>query len=142
MLYICRGERVTLSEDQVLTLDSRDISARLDELRNMKDGWLDGDGCAPGHAALDWLASSFERHFPGDLPLPYMFPTPEGGVEAEWSIGRHSVIFEIDLDSRQGDWLRFDKQSNEEDAHLLDLDDSVKWEWLVSEIRRLVKLAE
>ena len=63
-------------------------------------------------------------------------------MEAEWSIGSHSVIFEIDLDSRQGDWLRFDKQSDEEDAHLLDLDDSGKWEWLVSEIYRLVKLTE
>ncbi len=133
---------MTLSEHQVLALDSRDISARLDELRNMQDGWLDGDGSAPGHVGLDWLASSFERHFPSDLPLPYIFPTPEGGVEAEWSIGRHSVIFEIDLDSRQGDWLRFDKQSDEEDARVLDLDDGGKWEWLAFEIRRLTELDE
>ena len=133
---------MTLSEQKVLTLDSRDISARLEELRDMKDGWLDGDGNAPSRVGIDWLASSIERHFPADLPSPYIFPTPEGGVEAEWSIGRYSVIFEVDLDSRQGDWLRFDKQSDDEDARLLDLDDSDKWEWVVSEIRRLVELAE
>ena len=125
---------MTLSQQEVLTLDSRKISARLDELRDMQDGWLNGAGVAPSHAGLDWLNSSFERHFPMDLPLPYIFPTPEGGIEAEWSIGRYSVMFEIDLDSRQGDWLRFDKQSDEEDAFLLDLDDSGKWEWMVSEI--------
>ena len=125
---------MTLSQQEVLTLDSRKISARLDELRDMQDGWLDGAGVAPSHTGLDWLNSSFERHFPMDLPLPYIFPTPEGGIEAEWSIGRYSVMFEIDLDSRQGDWLRFDKQSDEEDARPLDLDDSGKWEWMVSEI--------
>ena len=133
---------MTLSEQEVLTLDSRDISTRLEELRDMEDGWLNGDGVAPSHAGLDWLDSSFERHFPMGLPLPHIFPTPEGGVEAEWSIGRHSVIFEVDLDSRQGDWLRFDKQSDDEDARLLDLDDAGEWKWLVSEIHRLVELAE
>ena len=133
---------MTLSERRVVALGSLSVPDRLDELRDMKEGWLDGDGAAPSHAGLDWLASSFERYFPRDLPLPHIFPTPEGGVEAEWSIGRHSVIFEIDLDSRQGDWLRFDKLSDEEDSHLLDLDDSDKWEWLVSEIRRLDELAE
>ena len=127
---------MTISEHETITLVPLDISARLEELRKMKDGWLDGDGDAPSNGGLDWLASSFERHFPADLPSPYIFPTPEGGVEAEWSIGRHSVIFEVDLDSRQGDWLRFDKQSDEEDARLLDLDDAGEWKWLVSEIRR------
>ena len=126
---------MTLSERRVVALGSLSVPDRLDELRDMKEGWLDGDGAAPGHAGLDWLASNFERYFPGDLPLPYIFPTPEGGVEAEWSIGKHSVTFEIDLESRQGDWLRFDERSDEEDSHLLDLDDSDKWEWLVSEIR-------
>ena len=133
---------MTLSEHRVVALNSLSVPDRLDELRNMEDGWLDGGGAAPCHAGLDWLASSFERHFPRDLPLPYIFPTPEGGVETEWSIGRHSVILEVDLDSRQGDWLRFDKQSDEEDAHLLDLADSSRWEWLTSEIRRLVELSE
>ena len=133
---------MTLSQQEVLTLDSQKISERLDELRNMQDGWLDGDGVAPSHAGLDWLNSSFERYLPMNLPLPYMFPTPEGGIEAEWSIGRYSVMFEIDLDSRQGDWLRFDKQSDEEDARLLDLDDDDRWAWVVSEIRRLAELAE
>ncbi len=140
-IYLSRW-KMTLFQQEILTLDSRKISERLDEFRNMQDGWLDGDGIAPSHAGLDWLNSSFERHFPMDLPLPYIFPTPEDGIEAEWSMGRYSVIFEIDLDSRQGDWLRFDKQSDQEDARLLDLDDEGKWEWVVSEIRRLVELAE
>ena len=133
---------MTLSEHRIVALDPLSIPDRLGELRNMKDGWLDGDGTAPRHAGLDWLASSFERYFPIDLPLPYIFPTPEGGVEAEWSIGRHSVIFEIDLESRQGDWLHFDKQSDEEDAQSLNLDDNSRWAWLTSEIRRLVELSE
>ena len=134
--------KMTLSQQEVLALDSRKISARLDELWNMQDGWLNSDGVAPSQDGLDWLNSSFECHFPMGLPLPYIFPTPEGGIEAEWSIGRYSVMFEIDMDSKQGDWLRFDKQSDEEDARLLDMGGSGKWEWVVSEIRHLVELAE
>ena len=133
---------MALSENRTLTLDSRDITARLDEFRSIEDGWLNGEGFSPSQVGLDWLSENFELHFPQELPQPYIFPTPEGGIEAEWSIGEYSVIFEVNLDSRQGEWLRFDKQTDEEDAHLLDLDDSDKWEWLGSEIRRLVELSE
>ena len=68
-----------------------DVTARLDEFREIQDGWADGMqsaenwgngyGKAPDHAGLDWLAGSFERHFPDDLPLPYTCPPPEGGVQ-------------------------------------------------------------
>ncbi len=130
------------SIEKVDLLDPLDIPARLDEFRNINNGWINGGGFSPNHNELDWLSARFERYFPDDLPLPYIFPTPEGNIEVEWSIGRCSIIFEIDLDSRQGDWLRFDKQSDEEDARFLDLDDDGKWKWVVSEIRRLVELAE
>lgn len=60
-------------------LDPLDVRARLDDLRALSDGWLDGTGVAPPHAGLDWLASAFDRHFPDDLPLPHLYPTPEGG---------------------------------------------------------------
>ena len=46
-----------------------DIPARLDEFRRMKGGWLEGEGVAPSLDGLDWLALTFERHFPDDLPF-------------------------------------------------------------------------
>ena len=131
------------SIDQITLLDPLDVPARLDELRIMENGWLDGAGNAPSHQGLDWLSASFERYFPDDLPLPYIYPTPEGGVEAEWSLGAHSVIFEININTRQGDWLRFVKESDDdEDSRALNLDESTEWHWLTGEIRRFSEVAE
>ncbi len=102
----------------------------------MEDGWLEGEGVVPSMDCLDWLAATFDRHFPGDLPLPYLYPTPEGGVEAEWSLGSQSIIFEIDLATHRGDWLCFDKQSDSEDTRSpLGTDVGYRnfgrvWEWL------------
>ncbi len=129
--------------EQVTPLDPLDVPARLDELRAMQDGWLDGAGKAPSRDGLEWLSISFERHFPDDLPLPHVYPTPNGGVEAEWSLGAHSVIFEFHIDTHQGDWLRFSKEDDEdEDPRTLNLDESGDWEWFTGEIRRLAEVAE
>ena len=128
------------SVEQVTQLDPLDVPARLDELRAIEDGWMDGTGKAPRIAELDWLSASFESHFPDDLPLPHVYPTPEGGIEAEWSLGAISIIFGLDLNTHQGNWLRFDKESDEEDPQTLNLDDSSAWEWLTSEIRRMAEV--
>ena len=125
------------------SLDPLDVPARLAELRAMQDGWLDGYGKAPSHDGLAWLSTGFERHFPDDLPLPHVYPTPEGGIEAEWSLGGQSVIFAIHLDTHRGDWLRFAKEDDDdEDSRTLNLDESAGWEWFAGEIRRLVEVGE
>lgn len=126
--------------EQILPLDPLDVPARLDELRAMRDGWLEGTGKAPSQAGLDWLSSRFQHHYPDDLPLPHTFPEPEGGIEMEWSLGSYSVILEINLDTHSGAWLGFAEQTNNEDERELDLNDNGDWEWLISEIRRVVEI--
>ena len=131
------------SVSRVSLLDPMDIPARLDEFRSMKDGWLEGKGVAPSRLGLDWLSASFESHFPDDLPLPYVFPTPEGGIEAEWQLGTHSAIFGIDINTRRGDWLQFDRrQSDEEHSKELNLNEDGDWEWMTGEIRRLANSSQ
>ena len=126
------------SIDQVTLLDQLDVSARLDELKEMQDGWLDDVGVAPSRQGLDWLSASFESHFPDDLPLPHLYPTPEGGIEAQWFLETNSVILEIHLHNHQGDWLRFAKDDDDdEDSRTLNLDDVEAWQQLTEEIRRL-----
>ena len=55
----------------------------------------DGKGKAPGKQEFEWLGNTFETNFSPYLPLPYMYPTPEGGIMAEWTINK---IREISLD--------------------------------------------
>ena len=100
----------------------------------MKAGWLDGDGVAPQHDQLDWLAVSFDQYYPDELPLPHTFPTPTGGIEMEWSIGVQSVTLEIDLATRQAEWLSYEKDSPQEQTHSLDLTTNQGWSWLIDRI--------
>ena len=125
--------------EHISLLDPLDIPARLNEFRDLKDGWLEGDGVAPSLEGLDWLAAGFDRHFPDDLPLPYLYPTPEGGVQAEWSLSENEISLEVDLVTRQGAWHQLDMNTNADEARKLNLDDVKGWTWVVAEIRKMVK---
>ena len=125
------------SIDSVGILEPLDVPARLDELRSMRDGEFEGSGSAPSDEGLDWLSEKFEHHYPDDLPLPSTFPTPEGGLEMEWSERDQTVIFGINLVTHEGDWYQFDKSSDSEISRKLDLDTSDGWQWVSNQIRQM-----
>jgi hypothetical protein len=57
-------------------------SDRVDELAALETGWLDGEGEALTEPAL--AAARGLQH-------PRLFPTPDGGAQAEWTIGAFAV---------------------------------------------------
>lgn len=63
---------------------------RLDVLRDLSDGWLEGDGLTPDTGVIarvrEVLARLLVDH--RDIPKPSIFPTPDGGIQVEWVIGR------------------------------------------------------
>lgn len=99
------------SVSEVSLLDPLDVSARLEEFKDMEDGWFEGEGIAPSPDGLDWLASAFERRYASDVPSPHLYPMPEGGIRAEWLFGANAIILEIDLSEHAADWLWFDRNS-------------------------------
>jgi len=125
------------SIEHVNLLDPLDVGGRLDELRVMKDGWLDGKGLAPAPAGLDWLANAFEERYPEDLPLPFLYPTAEGGIQAEWSHDPNEVSIEIDLASKTGEWHLLSMQTQTEETRSLKLDQDNDWKWLIARIREI-----
>jgi hypothetical protein len=80
------------SDDVVNGRTIQDFRARFIYLRDLSAGWLDGGGEAPVHTLLvearDYL---LEQHRRFALPLPHVYPTPEGGISAEWTIGSHML---------------------------------------------------
>jgi len=89
--------------DQITPIDPLDIEQRLLDLRELRDGWYDGRGVTLDAAGLDWLQESFLFRFDdARLPLPRLFPTVEGNVQAEWSLGSWEVSLEIDLKLKKG----------------------------------------
>lgn len=124
-----------VSIESASLLDPLDVLARLDDFRLLKKGWLDGYGMALSAAGLDWLSTQFTHHYPGDLRLPYLYPTEDGGIQAEWSLGEVELSLTIDINCHIGEWHTLNMQSGEEDLARLALDDRDAWKTLCQKLR-------
>src|SRR5436305_11692597 len=125
------------SVEHVGVLDALDVPARLDELRLLKDGWFEGSGRAPISAGIDWLSDAFTRAYPEDLPLPYVYPTPEGGIRLEWALGSHDVTLDIDLAQHGASLHAHNLSSAEETDDGLNLGEPAAWARLSEQIHRI-----
>ena len=125
--------------------DLLDIGRQLEALKSLEDGWADGIqiaedwgkgyGIAPSAKGVDWLGGRFAARYADDLPLPYVYPTPEGGVSLEWSVGPHRASLEIDLNTHQAEWHCLDLSTGDSNERDLQLDIPQSWEWLANEMR-------
>jgi hypothetical protein len=114
-----------------------DIRKRLAELKLLVDGWLDGKGIAPSSEGIDWLADTFDSYYPDSLAMPFLFPTPEGQILAEWSLRPWSPSIEINLVQKTGYWHVLNLKTDEEVDKQLDLTKSSSWIWLGQQIRTM-----
>ena len=115
------------SIERISPLDELDISVQIDDLRLLKDGWLEGQGKAPSKEGLNWLSQAFDKHYSGDLPLPYLYPTEPGGIQAEWSLGQNDITLEIDLTEHSGYFHALQMEDDTEETRRLDLDSETHW---------------
>lgn len=76
--------------------DLASLDKRLDEIASLSPGWLDGEGARPDSDVLARASRLLADLLTFEVPRPRVFPTPEGGVQAEWTIGDHeiSITFE------------------------------------------------
>lgn len=126
------------SVEHVSLLDPLDVPARLEEIALLKNGWLEGKGAAPPKEGLEWLSRTFASQYPDDLPLPYIYPTPEGGIQLEWTLGTTDVSLEIDLIAHSAHWHAMDLPTEEESSRALRLDEPNDWLWFAAEVGRVM----
>ncbi len=124
--------------EQISILDPNDVLFRIEELKTLKDGWLDGKGRAPHEQQLDWFARDFEAYYPADLPYPFIYPTPEGGLQVEWSGPQIELSLEADLAKRAGTWHALDMQSDDEEHGNVDLSAADGWRSFFSVVLRFL----
>ena len=121
-----------------MTLTIETFGARLDEIRALNHGWFDGRGRSFTSSDLGWFEEAVIR-WRG--PLPYVFPVKNGcWLRLEWDEGRDSVrtaSADVDLYARAAWYHSCDAvgESDDEIYELLDLRDTVGWEYL----RRLLR---
>lgn len=123
--------------EHVSPLDPLDVTLRLEELATLRDGWLDGKGLAPSPEKLQQLASLFEANFDADLTLPHLYPTPEGGIQAEWSLGDWEASLEIDLNTQAGEYQALNLANRQTHEHNFALSTIAGWKSLNEALKNI-----
>jgi len=131
-----------VSVEHVVILDRLDVSVRIDEFRMLKEGWFDGRGAAFANHHLNWLVDAFANHYPDDARLPYLFPTPDGTILAEWSLGEHAISLEISLEGHLADWHVLKTSTGEEETQQYDLNSPDDWHAMAERVKKLGGAAE
>ena len=129
-------QRASEEENEQTPLDA--LSSRVHSLMELRDGWLDGGGKAPSHDFLRWLLSQFKAQYPTSLPRPYIYPTPDGGIQAEWSLGPCDVSLTIDSETYRATWHSLNLDTDFEDEDTIRLGEPGEWERLTSNIVSLL----
>ncbi len=119
----------------ILNTPKRSIDEQLKEMLLLEDGWLDGNGLAPSSQGLHWLAGVFALHYDdSSLPSPYLYPTEEGNVQIEWTLGAKEITIEIDLKSHSGFWHEMNFDAGMDQECVLDIDSGQSWNWMIKHI--------
>lgn len=92
-------DEVTYAEDEELK-SALDVGKRLKVFATLADGWFEGDGTSFSAELLRWVERVLVDAIDNGLPRPYLYPTPAGGVLAEWSFADAEVSADIDLQRR------------------------------------------
>lgn len=133
-----RRIRQVLEVDFVESLDPQDIGYRVEELSQLADGWLDGEGVAPKLEGLSWFQQTWQTCIDVDVRLPFLYPTPTGGLSAEWDGTAARASLDVDLEKKTGQWISR-SESDVTVAEELNLANEDAWRRLGSLIRLLDK---
>ena len=125
--------------EHISLLDINDVPSRIDELKSLKDGWLDGIGKAPTLENLNWLSTQFDNYALEDMPLPLVFPTEEGNIQMEWNFNLLDISLEIDLITQKAQLHILNLGTKKESLHDLDLAISSSWKELAEFIYEATK---
>lgn len=72
------------------------FESRLDEIQVTPAGWYDNENPAPSSAAIQAMRNFLSDISMQPVPLPHLYPLPNGGIAAEWTIGAWEASAEID----------------------------------------------
>ncbi len=114
-----------------------DVGVRLAELSQLlKPGWYNGQGRAIDSNGLTWLMLAIEGHYDHDLRLPFLYPTPEGMVRAEWSLDDFDISLEIDVEKKIGEWHVLELATDDDHSETILLSDDGNWKTVSDKLRR------
>lgn len=77
------------------------LRMRLDELKKLSQGWLDGQYGEPLDSdGAEWALGILLAHTPWAQMQAHLYPTPHGNLQVEWSHGTFDIELAFDLRKR------------------------------------------
>jgi hypothetical protein len=123
--------------EHVTLTDPLDIDRRIAELSHLGDGWLDGQGRGLDSDGLRHAGARFRTRFDPTLPPPYLYPTLEGDLRAEWTFAGVEVSLDINLANLTGQYSALEVATGEATENTLDLSEDDSWTTLNEALHRL-----
>lgn len=91
--------RFTAVDQTSLASDAPSIELQFARLGDLKPGWFDQESPAIDRLLLRNIQELLSKLMVDmDIPTPYLYPTPQGGIRAEWSAGDEEISLEASLD--------------------------------------------
>lgn len=91
---------------------------------------------------LDLLGEWLEENQRKIGQQPRLYPTPEGGVEAEWRIGRLDLSIEFDPNSGTAEWHALDLDQGTVDEQRVALQDEPAMQALGIKLQRVLAFGD
>ncbi|MCL2033017.1 MAG: hypothetical protein FWG96_07120 [Methanomassiliicoccaceae archaeon] len=133
------GKLLSIEEvKDIQLLDPLDIQARIEELSHLEDGWLDGTGKGILKDGAKRVAELFALCYEEKLPTPHIFPTEDGELQAEWSIGVSELILRVNLETLIGRVVAIDTENDSEKEYECNLSEKLSWDRINSSISEMV----
>lgn len=109
-------------------LDPLDVSLRINDLSELKDGWYNNQGQAPDATSLWKFEQLFKDNYSNNLPLPTIFPTLEGNIQLEWTINDTEISLEVNLSTLISELVSVNTETEDVQEINFDLNSSVEWD--------------
>lgn len=80
-------------------------AVRLAEIAQTRAGWYSESNPAPSASAIDSMKDLLDQMEGQGVPRPYLYPLPEGGVVAEWSLNGWEISVTVEPGADSADFL-------------------------------------
>lgn len=94
---LIRRAQLLISPFKMPTKLHSTLTSAIDDLSNLKDGWLEGQGVAPNRMNLEQLSDDLVEVFPPGIGYPAVVPTEDGNVSLEWIKPTSRIELEVNF---------------------------------------------
>src|SRR5689334_17990158 len=75
------------------------IDEQIQQLMELEDGWLDGDGKAYSSKVVTDVGDLLHQIVDAGVPIPFIYPAIDNSISAEWSAPRCEVSLTLSPDA-------------------------------------------